>query len=57
MIYSVRLTAPAINEEIVLSAESEEAARAMAVASALARMQKEATVIVTEVPPDAPISA
>jgi hypothetical protein len=50
-IYKVLLDAPAIREEVTLAAESEEEARRLAIASALARMTDAATVIVEEMPP------
>jgi hypothetical protein len=50
-IYKVAIVTESINEEVVLSAESEEEARRLAVASALARMTDAATVTVEEMPP------
>lgn len=52
MIYSVVINAPAIYEEVTLAADDPEDAQRLAVASAIARMQKEAKVTVTEVKPD-----
>lgn len=46
MIYTVTVKAPAINEEIVLSADSEEQAKQMAIASALRRQIEAAEVTV-----------
>jgi hypothetical protein len=51
-VYQITITAPAINDEVVLAAESEHEARALAVSNALGRQAKEATVTVTEVPPE-----
>jgi hypothetical protein len=50
-IYKVLLDAPAIREEVTLAADSEEDARRLAIASAIARMTESATVIVEEMPP------
>jgi hypothetical protein len=47
MIYTVNITAPAINEEVVLNAESEDEAKDLAVASALQRQWAAAEIIVT----------
>jgi hypothetical protein len=52
LVYKVLIDAPAIREEVVLAAESEDEARRLAIASALARQASAATVIVEEVPPD-----
>jgi hypothetical protein len=54
MIYTVKITAPGISEEVVTEAESEAQAKERAVYSALQRQFKAATVIVTlPEPPDA----
>ena len=55
-IYKVTIEAPALNEEVVTSAESEEQARERAIASALQRQADAATVRVVEVP-DGPRAA
>ena len=47
-IYTVRVEAPAINEEIVTEADDPEQAKARALGSALARQMREADVTVTE---------
>jgi|KBSMisStandDraft_5_1062788.scaffolds.fasta_scaffold00074_34 hypothetical protein len=47
-IYTVIIQAPAIYEEVVVNADSEEQARVRAVASALARQREAATVRVDE---------
>jgi hypothetical protein len=50
MIYKVTIITPAINEEVVLAADSEEEAKELAVASAASRAAKDATVTVEELP-------
>jgi hypothetical protein len=55
-IYKVTVQAPAINEEVVTSADSEEQAKERAIASALQRQADSATVRVVEVP-DGPRAA
>jgi hypothetical protein len=52
MIYQVLITAPAINEEVILEADSEQQAKERAVYSATQRMAKEASVTATMVPLD-----
>jgi hypothetical protein len=52
MIYKVLITAPAINEEIILEADDEVQAKERAVYSATQRMGTEATVTATEVAVD-----
>jgi hypothetical protein len=52
-IYSVTIDSrPGIYEEVTLAADNPEEARTLAVASAVARMQKEVKITVTEVQPD-----
>jgi hypothetical protein len=51
-IYTVLIVTEAIREEVTLAADSEDEARRLAIASAIARMTEAATVIVKEVPPD-----
>jgi hypothetical protein len=50
MIYKVTIITPAINEEVVLAADSEEEAKELAVASAVSRAAQSATVTVEELP-------
>lgn len=55
MIYKVTLLAPAINEEVILAADSEQEAQALAIGSALARQRAAATVTVVEAPQGTPL--
>jgi hypothetical protein len=50
MIYEVTVQAPAINEVVTTSADSEEQAKERAVASALGRQVEAATVTVKRIP-------
>jgi hypothetical protein len=50
MIYKVLINAPAIYEEVILAADSEEEAKALACGSALNRAMQAATVTVTSMP-------
>jgi hypothetical protein len=52
LVYEILIDAPAIRETVTLAADSEEDARRLAIASAIARMTEAATVIVKEIPPD-----
>jgi hypothetical protein len=51
-VYKVWIEAPAINEEVVTSADNEEQAKERAVASALARQLQAATARCVEIPDD-----
>jgi hypothetical protein len=57
VIYTVRIEAPAINEEVVTEADSEAQAKERAIYSALQRQFKAASVSAEAMPPAGPDAA